>query len=89
MIEGLLGKTVLYRIAEFDLATIASLPGPNNSVREGDLFPMIVTRVSDDGEVNGTLCLDGTDTLWLTSRRRGTGPGKFQELVKLRDMVFG
>ena len=42
-----------------------------NGVSEGDVYPMIVTRVwapMPGGSVNGQLLLDGNDTLWVTSR---------------------
>lgn len=41
-----------------------------NSVRAGDVFPLIITRVWSTGPrsaVNGQLMLDGNDTLWVTS----------------------
>lgn len=47
-----------------------------NAVYSGQAFPMIVVR-SEPGEeaVNGQVWLDGTDVLWVTSAREGTGPG--------------
>lgn len=38
-----------------------------NEVREGDQFPMIVTRVWQNGLVNGQVLLDGNDNYWARS----------------------
>jgi len=40
-----------------------------NAVREGDVYPLVITRVWDQlaGYVNGQVLLDGSDTLWVTS----------------------
>lgn len=44
-----------------------------NPVREGDEYPLIVTRAWDErsyppsGAVNGQVLLDGNDSLWVTS----------------------
>lgn len=51
-----------------------------NWVAEGDVFPMIVTRLWQNGEtegVNGQVMLDGNDTLWTTSKKLGDEPGSF------------
>jgi hypothetical protein len=51
-----------------------------NNVMEGDVFPMIITRVwgtKSDSAVNGQVFLDGNDTLWVTSVTRGEGIGHF------------
>lgn len=51
-----------------------------NDVKEGDTFPMIVSRVwgdTPDCYVNGSVMLDGTDTLWATSVKVGEGPGTY------------
>lgn len=52
-----------------------------NSVKPGDEYPMIVSRVwenyysaSGTHAVNGQVFLDGNDTLWVTSANEGTGP---------------
>jgi hypothetical protein len=44
-----------------------------DTVAAGDVFPMIITRCwgADDTIVNGQVLLDGSDTLWVTSRARG------------------
>lgn len=42
-----------------------------NSVRQGNQFPMIITKVWGPdiySAVNGTVMLDGSDTFWATSR---------------------
>lgn len=51
-----------------------------NDVREGDIFPMIITRVwnPDHGSaVNGQVLLDGNDLLWASSVNEGAGPRTF------------
>ena len=42
-----------------------------NSVKAGDVFPMIITVVHSESMVNGQVFLDGNDTLWVTSRSLG------------------
>jgi hypothetical protein len=44
-----------------------------NDVAEGDIYPMVVTRVWSEGCVNGQVMLDGNDCLWATSATEGTG----------------
>ena len=46
-----------------------------NSVNEGDVYPLVVTRVWTENSVNGTVLLDGSDTFWATSVTQGEGLG--------------
>lgn len=46
-----------------------------NTVTAGDEFPAVVVRVWPDGLINAQVLLDGTDTVWVTSRPEGDGPG--------------
>lgn len=39
-----------------------------NQVREGEAYPMVITRVWGGTGVNGQVLLDGNDTYWATSR---------------------
>jgi hypothetical protein len=51
-----------------------------NSVAEGDVFPMVITKVWGDTEtscVNGQVMLDGNDLFWATSVAVGVGPRTF------------
>jgi hypothetical protein len=51
-----------------------------NEVSEGDVYPMVITRVWGDtpaSSVNGQVFLDGNDLLWVTSVALGTGPRTF------------
>lgn len=51
-----------------------------NEVKEGDTFPMMITRVwgnTPTSAVNGQAYLDGTDVLWVTSACVGEGPRTF------------
>jgi hypothetical protein len=47
-----------------------------NPVAEGNVFPMIITRVweNDTHGVNGQVFLDGNDLFWATSIAEGEGP---------------
>lgn len=48
-----------------------------NAAAEGDVYPMIITRVWGDqpeSAVNGSVFLDGNDLFWVTSVQVGTGP---------------
>lgn len=47
-----------------------------NTAREGDVFPLLITKVfnpAEGGAVNGQVLLDGNDSLWVTSRVEGEG----------------
>lgn len=49
-----------------------------NSVREGQVFPLLVTAINGSDKnisVNGQVLLDGNDSFWATSRKEGDGPG--------------
>lgn len=51
-----------------------------NPIREGDVFPLIITRLWGDAHnsaVNGQVLLDGNDSLWVTSVTAGDGPRHF------------
>ena len=52
-----------------------------NRAAEGDVFPMVITRVwqpgESEGHVNGQVLLDGNDLLWVTSVNVGSGPRTF------------
>lgn len=88
-----LGTFVLYRLSAEDVDRINQnrfamvyttdlgpmKPCTGNSVAEDDIFPLLITRVSDDDTVNGQVFLDGNDTLWVTSRVAGDGPGMFEK----------
>jgi hypothetical protein len=48
-----------------------------NSATAGDVYPAVIVRVWTESTVtvNAQVLLDGTDTLWVTSRAEGTEPG--------------
>lgn len=51
-----------------------------NGVKEGDTFPMMITRVwgsNPEAAVTGQVFLDGNDVLWATSVCVGEGPRTF------------
>ena len=51
-----------------------------NEAKEGDTFPMLITKVWGDtptSAVNGQTFLDGNDVLWVTSASVGEGPRTF------------
>lgn len=72
------GRIVHLRIcaagAERANQMIATQAVCGNTVREGDVLPMIVTAVHGD-TINGQALLDGDGTLWITSTPEGTAPG--------------
>ena len=55
-----------------------------NPISEGELVPMIITKVwpheygVGQHGVNGQAVLDGNDVLWITSAKQGTEPGQWQ-----------
>jgi hypothetical protein len=44
-------------------------------VAAAERFPLLIVRVHRSGKVNGQVCLDGSDVLWVTERPRGREPG--------------
>lgn len=51
-----------------------------NQVSEGDVYPLIITRVwgpTPESSVNGQVLLDGNDALWVSSVSLGEGPRHF------------
>lgn len=48
-----------------------------NTVSEGDVVPLVVTRVFNEHTINGQALLDGNDTLWVTSASEGAVPGNW------------
>lgn len=85
-----LGRTVHYRLSEFDAEQInrrrAVAPGyepaagtqrhVGNPASAGDVLPCLVTKVwSVEGNlVNAKVFLDGNDTLWITSVHEAASP---------------
>ena len=56
-----------------------------NEAREGDVFPMMITKVwgnDPESAVNGQVYLDGNDVLWATSVRVGDQPRSFSWPVR-------
>jgi hypothetical protein len=56
-----------------------------NDAKEGDVFPMLITKVWGDTPtcaVNGQAFLDGNDVLWITSVAVGDGPRTFSWPVR-------
>lgn len=65
-------------------AAIGYIAHAGNPVKEGDVYPLIITRVWSDEPtertpVNGQVLLDGNDTLWASSVEQGDGPGQWFE----------
>ena len=73
-----LGKIVAYRLRDSDVARANALKGEHNSIMNGDVAPMLITRDWGGGMVNGTVFLDGEETLWATSAQPGDGPGQYR-----------
>lgn len=50
-----------------------------NRAYPGDVYPAVLVRVWDEATVtvNARVLLDGTDTLWVTSRPEGDQPGQW------------
>ena len=73
-----IGKIVAYRLRDHEVEQANALKGNRNSIRKGDVAPLLITRDWGDGMVNGTAFLDGEETLWVTSAQRGDGPGQYR-----------
>lgn len=71
------GTTVLYKLAQHDVARIDKLRSDGHqgaAASEGDLVPAVVIRVADveAGACNLQAFIDGNFTLWITSAMEGT-----------------
>lgn len=58
-------------------AALGCIVHEGSPVTEGDIFPLIITRVWSAHCVSGQVFLDGNDTLWATSVTQGDGPGQW------------
>lgn len=45
-----------------------------NKATAGQTFPLLVTRLSSDGSINGQLFLDGNYSYWVNNAVEGIGP---------------
>lgn len=81
-----IGRIVHYKLTADDAAKITrqredkKFDFRGNDVKEGDVFPMLITKVwgSDPtSAVNGQAYLDGNDVLWVTSAQVGDQPHQF------------
>lgn len=77
------GRIVLYRLSEADERDIRMQregAGGGNRPDEGSVYPAIIVKTwgdAPDSAVNLKVMLDGTDTLWVTSRVVGDQPGNY------------
>lgn len=78
-----LGRIVHYRLTAANaerIKTDRTARGiQGNHAEEGDVYPLVITRMWGEDETsafNGTLLLDGPDTLWITSTSIGDGAGR-------------
>ncbi len=88
-LEGLaavdVGDTVLYHLSQIEADnvnrvfmrhTIVGLGLPQGGGHEaGQSLPMIVTKVNDDGTLNGQVLLDGNCSIWAINAAEGDGEG--------------
>ena len=51
-----------------------------NSVEEGAIVPMVLTKASH-GAVNGQAFLDGGDSLWVVAVAEGDQPGQWEAIT--------
>lgn len=83
-----IGRIVHYKLNTFDVAAISAARGTaadknscrGNSVTEGDVYPAMIVKTWGGGEgsaVNLQVFLDGSDSLWATSRSEGAGEGQW------------
>lgn len=87
------GRIVLYKLAEYDVERIEKLREyPNrekyvgSSVSPGMVFPLLITAVLGNDPncaVNGTVFLDGPDSVWCTGRYVGTTDGTYSWPVRV------
>jgi hypothetical protein len=67
-----MGRTVWYTMTADDSLRV----GP--PVAAGQEFPMIITHVHENRQVNGQVIPDGPHALWVKNVTEGTGPGTWR-----------
>lgn len=93
-----IGRIVLYRLTAEQAARVNDLRknaslyevgksaqrAEGNAVEEGQVLPLIVTKIwnGEDNSVNGQLLLDGTDSLWAVAATEGSAPGQWSWPVR-------
>ena len=75
-----LGRIVAYRLRNLEVERANELKGVHHSIGKGDVAPMLITRDWGNGMVNGTVFLDGEETLWVISAQRGDALGQYRPL---------
>ncbi len=73
MTHAFIGLMVQYRLT-FDQARIV------NWTPEGEIVPMVITRVLSDGTVDGQLFIAQT-SLWVVAVAEGDLPGQWQAIT--------
>lgn len=71
-------RTTSYSIAERMKAAVWPFGAQahiGNTVVEGNIFPLIITKVWNPELVNGQVLLDGNDVLWVSSAHHGAEAG--------------
>lgn len=84
MITPSAGRIVHYELDDNDVLQIrnrrVATGAQGNAVHKGDVYPMLIARTWGDtpeSSVNGTVFLDGPDSLWVTSVAQGEGPRRW------------
>lgn len=77
-----LGDVLLYRITKDDaeerndLRKTAAHQHQGHKLDAGEVVPLIVTALGNDGKFNGQAFLDGNDSLWIKGATLGENDGQ-------------
>jgi hypothetical protein len=89
------GRIVLYSMSSQDCQDLynqRAVGGFGNNPHQGDIYPAMVVAVwgtTPDSAVNLKVMLDGTDTLWRTSRVVGDSPGTYRWMDYQKKVASG
>ena len=76
------GDVLLYKVEKDDasernlLRNTAADKHEGHKVAAGDVVPLIVTKLGNDGKFSGQAFLDGNDTLWVKNTTLGDDDGQ-------------
>lgn len=79
--EVKVGEIVLYKVTASDAKNYAEQISKAgfyaNTHDEGQVVPLVVSKIWSPNYINGQCLMDGPGTLWVTSVQLGDQPGQF------------
>lgn len=84
-----IGRIVHYTLTQANAEAINKRRGDfsdyrGNAAHEGDVFPLVITRIWSGDSINGQVLLDGSDNLWVISINNGPDQGQWEWPIVVR-----